>query len=41
VAGAMQINVRVPLETKSGSKIPVLLVIGDQASAEGVTLAVR
>jgi uncharacterized protein (TIGR03437 family) len=41
VAGAMQINVRVPLDVVSGPKVPVVVVVGDQASPPGVTIAVR
>ncbi len=41
VAGVMQINVRVPLDIRSGLKVPLLLVIGDQASAASVTVAVQ
>jgi uncharacterized protein (TIGR03437 family) len=41
VAGAMQINVRVPLGVVSGPKVPVVVVVGDQASPPGVTIAVR
>jgi uncharacterized protein (TIGR03437 family) len=41
VAGAMQINVEVPLGVEAGPKLPVSLVIGDLASPSGVTVAVR
>jgi astacin len=41
VAGAMQINVRVPLGVVSSPKVPVVVVVGDQASPPGVTIAVR
>jgi uncharacterized protein (TIGR03437 family) len=41
VAGAMQINVRVPLDVVSGPRVPVVVVVGDAASPAGVSIAVR
>jgi uncharacterized protein (TIGR03437 family) len=41
VAGAMQINFRIPAVIRAGPKVPVVVVVGDQASAAGVTVAVR
>jgi uncharacterized protein (TIGR03437 family) len=40
VAGVMQINVKVPCETHSGS-VAVSLMVGDAKSQDSVTLAVR
>ena len=40
VAGAMQINVRIPPGTASG-EVPVVLTVGDRPSPDGVTIAVE
>ena len=41
VAGALQINARVPLNVKAGPGVPLSLVVGDEISMTGVTLAIR
>jgi uncharacterized protein (TIGR03437 family) len=41
IAGAMQINVRLPLGIQTGPNVPVTVVIGDEASPPGVTVSVR
>ncbi len=41
VAGVMQINLQVPLTVQAGPKVPVTVVIGDQASPPGLTIAVE
>lgn len=41
VSGLFQLNVRIPLEVKSGSSIPVDLKIGSVSAQAGVTLAVQ
>jgi uncharacterized protein (TIGR03437 family) len=40
-AGLVQINVRVPVTASSGSQVPVAFKVGDYASTNIVTLAVR
>lgn len=40
VAGAMQVNVRVPATSNSGN-VPVLLTVGEKRSTAGVTIAVQ
>ena len=41
VAGALQVNVKVPETVAAGAAVPVILKIGDRISQPGVTLAVR
>ena len=41
VAGVMQINVQIPAGVKFGPNVPVSVVIGNQASPSGVTVAVQ
>jgi uncharacterized protein (TIGR03437 family) len=41
VAGAMQVNARVPEGVPSGAAVPVVLSIGDASSQSGVTMAVQ
>ncbi len=41
VAGVMQINVQVPEGIQPGAKVPLTLIVGDQASPSGVTIAVQ
>jgi uncharacterized protein (TIGR03437 family) len=41
VAGAMQINVRIPTDAPTGSAVPVELQIGNAVSQGGVTVAVQ
>jgi uncharacterized protein (TIGR03437 family) len=41
VAGAMQVNVRVPANAAVGDALPIRLRVGSNASPEGVTVAVR
>jgi uncharacterized protein (TIGR03437 family) len=41
VAGAMQINVRVPANAPVGDAVRVRLKIGSNTSPEGVTVAVK
>jgi uncharacterized protein (TIGR03437 family) len=41
VAGAMQINFRVPRDIEPGDGIPLVIRIGQVNSPEGVTIAVR
>ena len=40
VAGAMQVNVRVPANSNSGN-VPILLTVGEKGSTLGVTIAVQ
>jgi uncharacterized protein (TIGR03437 family) len=41
VAGVFQLNVRVPADVASGDAVPVVVRVGENASAEGVTVVVR
>lgn len=41
VAGAMQVNARVPKNITPGKAVPVQLIVGGKPSQDGVTLAVR
>jgi len=41
VAGAMQVNVRVPLGIMPGSAVPIQVTVGNTTSQGGVTLAVQ
>jgi uncharacterized protein (TIGR03437 family) len=41
VAGALQVNVKVPETVAAGAAVPVILKIGDRISQPGVTLTVR
>jgi uncharacterized protein (TIGR03437 family) len=41
VAGVFQVNVRIPADVSPGDAVPVVLRIGDIASASAVTLALR
>jgi uncharacterized protein (TIGR03437 family) len=41
VAGAMQLNVRVPEAAPAGAAVPVRLKAGPNTSPEAVTVAVR
>ncbi len=41
VAGAMQVNVRVPSSVAPGDEVPVILKVGDKISQVGITMAVR
>jgi uncharacterized protein (TIGR03437 family) len=41
VAGAMQVNARVPANAPAGDAVPVRLKVGNNTSPEGVTVALR
>lgn len=41
VAGAMQVNVRVPADAPAGDAVPVRLKVGNNTSREGVTVALK
>lgn len=41
VAGIFQVNVRVPADVVAGDTVPVVLQVGENASANGVSLAIR
>lgn len=41
LAGLLQVNVRVPEETPTGSSVPVQVVVGSASSQSGVTIFVR
>jgi uncharacterized protein (TIGR03437 family) len=41
MAAVMQVNVRVPSGIKTGSAVPIVLIVGNASSQPGVTLAVR
>jgi uncharacterized protein (TIGR03437 family) len=41
VAGVIQINARVPVDVGPGSSLPVVVRIGEFASQDGITVAVR
>ena len=41
LAGVIQVNVKVPDGIKPGSKVPVLMRIGNATSQAGVTMAVQ
>ncbi len=41
VSGALQVNAKVPLNVAPGSAVPIELIVGDVASAAGVTVAIR
>src|ERR1019366_6820669 len=36
VAGALQVNARIPIDTTPGNAVPILLVVGDFSSQPGV-----
>jgi uncharacterized protein (TIGR03437 family) len=40
-SGVMQVNVRIPANAPVGGAVPVDLLVGNFASAPGVTLAIR
>ena len=41
VAGVFQVNVRVPADVAAGNAVAVVLQVGENSSANGVTLAIR
>jgi uncharacterized protein (TIGR03437 family) len=41
VAGAFQVNARIPAEATASAAVPIVLTVGDAASQPGVTVAVR
>jgi uncharacterized protein (TIGR03437 family) len=41
VSGLVQVNVRVPADVAAGDAVPVVLQVGERASAAGVTVAIR
>jgi len=41
IAGAMQVNVRVPTEPQQSGNVPVVLLVGGWPSQEGLTVAIR
>lgn len=41
VAGVFQVNVRIPADAETGDAVPVVLRVGENASANGVSLAIR
>jgi uncharacterized protein (TIGR03437 family) len=41
VAGVLQVNARIPADSRPGDAIPIVLTVGGIASQGGVTLAVR
>jgi uncharacterized protein (TIGR03437 family) len=41
VAGVMQINIQIPPTVQAGPKVGVTVVVGDQASPPGVTIAIQ
>ena len=40
-AGVLQVNIRVPENAPIGGAVPVVLMVGDTQSSNGVTMAVR
>jgi uncharacterized protein (TIGR03437 family) len=41
VAGLLQLNVRIPIDTPSGPRVPLVISVGGNFSPPGVTLAIQ